>query len=148
MEGSHTVRAQARELRFSHTRRSQTGEMGICSFEESRVGPFGAIPACFSFYVRRSGPTYFVNDSTQTVRSCRLPFGKPSVDAYHIVCRRCGRRRVNVECTQAGDSFYTIIEMNEKGESQSERARRRGRADGVSCLFNFSGGAPYWPLSR
>ena len=27
--------------------------------------------------------------------------------------------------------------MDEKGKSQSERARRRGRADGVSRLFNF-----------
>ena len=38
------------------------------------------------------------------------------------------------ECTQTSDSFYTIIEMDEKGKSQSERARRRGRADGVSRL--------------
>ena len=33
--------------------------------------------------------------------------------------------------------FYIIIEMDEKGKSQSERARRRGRADGVSRLFIF-----------
>ena len=41
------------------------------------------------------------------------------------------------KCTQASDSFYTIIEMDEKGKSQSELARRRGRADGVSRLFVF-----------
>ena len=82
MEGTQAVRTQARELRFSHIRRSQTEEKGIRAFEESRVGLFEAIPACFSFSVRRSGPTYFVDDSTQTVRTCRLPFGKPSLDAY------------------------------------------------------------------
>ena len=38
---------------------------------------------------------------------------------------------------QAGDSFYTTIEMDGNGESQNERARRRGRADGVSRLFIF-----------
>ena len=38
---------------------------------------------------------------------------------------------------QADDSFYTTTGMNEKGKSQSERARRRGRADGVSRLFIF-----------
>ena len=54
-----------------------------------------------------------------------------------IVCRRCGFRRVNVECTQAGKFFYTTIEMDGKGKSQSERARRRGRVDGVSRLFIF-----------
>ena len=54
-----------------------------------------------------------------------------------VVHRRYGFRRVNVECTQADDSFYTTTGMNEKGKSQSERARRRGRADGVSRLFNF-----------
>ena len=35
------------------------------------------------------------------------------------------------------DSFYTIIEMDGKSKSRSERARRRGRADGVRRLFNF-----------
>ena len=74
------MRSQARKLNFSHTRRSQTGEIGICAFEENRVGPFGAIPACFPFYGRRSGLTDFVDGTTQTVRSCRLPFGKPSLD--------------------------------------------------------------------
>ena len=54
-----------------------------------------------------------------------------------VVHRRYGFRRVNVECTQADDSFYTTTGMNEKGKSQSERARRRGRADGVSRLFIF-----------
>ena len=34
--------------------------------------------------------------------------------------------------------FYTIIEMDGKGKSRSERARRRGRADGVSRLFIFA----------
>ena len=34
--------------------------------------------------------------------------------------------------------FYTIIGMGGKGKSQSERARRRGRADGVSRLFIFA----------
>ena len=37
--------------------------------------------------------------------------------------------------------------MDEKGKSQSERARRRGRADGVSRLL-FYGGALCWPLLR
>ena len=55
-----------------------------------------------------------------------------------IMRRRCRRRRVNGECTQTGNSFYTIIEIDGKGKSQSERARRRGRADGVSRLFIFA----------
>ena len=54
-----------------------------------------------------------------------------------VVPRRCRRRRVNGECTQTGNSFYMIIEMDGKGESQNERARRRGQADGVSRLFIF-----------
>ena len=54
-----------------------------------------------------------------------------------VVRRRCECRRVNEEYTQAGDSFYTIIGMDGKGKSQSERARRRGRADGGSRLFIF-----------
>ena len=36
------------------------------------------------------------------------------------------------------ERFYTIIEMDGKGKSRSERARRRGRADGVSRLFIFA----------
>ena len=36
-----------------------------------------------------------------------------------------------------GNSFYTTAEMDGKGKSQSERARRRGRADGVSRHFIF-----------
>ena len=54
-----------------------------------------------------------------------------------VVHRRCGLRRVNEKRTQTGNFFYTIIEMDGKGKSQSERARRRGRADGVSRLFIF-----------
>ena len=97
--------------------------------------PFGAIPACFPFYGRRSGLTDFVDGTTQTMRPCRPLWGHPWM--LTIVPRRCRRRRVNGGCTQTGNSFYMIIEMDGKGESQNERARRRGRADGVSRLFIF-----------
>ena len=93
---TQAVQTQARDLHFSHTRQSQAGDSWSFALEESRVGPSGAIPACFSFYVRRSGPTYFVDGSTQTVQSCRLSFGKPSLDVYHCAqalrTRASGRR--------------------------------------------------------
>ena len=44
---------------------------------------------------------------------------------------------MNRECTQAGKFFYKTIEMDGKGKSQNERARRRGRADGVSRPLIF-----------
>ena len=94
MKSSQAVQTQARDLHFSHTRQSQAGDSWSFALEESRVGPSGAIPACFSFYVRRSRPTYFVDGSTQTVQSCRLSFRKPSLDVYHCVqaARASGRR--------------------------------------------------------
>ena len=45
---------------------------------------------------------------------------------------------MNGGCAQAKQPFYTTAEMDGKGKSQSERARRRGRADGVSRLFIFA----------
>ena len=51
--------------------------------------------------------------------------------------RRCEYRRVNEVCTQAIRFPYMTVEMDGNGESQNERARRRGRADGVSRLFIF-----------
>ena len=46
---TQAVQDQAGELRFPHTRRNQARKVGICAFEENRVGPLRGHPCILSF---------------------------------------------------------------------------------------------------